>query len=78
MPGVKGKSGGRRPGAGRKPTKGTKSIELSGAATRDLRSFMDGIVTVIGGRLRQVEPVRYWRHEDKRCSPILQTSSLSC
>jgi hypothetical protein len=43
MPGVKGKSGGKRPGAGRKPTKRTKSIELTEAATRDLLRFMDDL-----------------------------------
>jgi hypothetical protein len=43
MPGVKGKSGGKRPGAGRKPTKRTKSIELSEEATRDLLRFMDDL-----------------------------------
>ncbi len=43
MPGVKGKSGGKRPGAGRKPTKRTKSIELTVDATRDLLRFMDDL-----------------------------------
>ena len=43
MPGVKGKSGGKRAGAGRKPTKRTKSIELTEEATRDLLHFMDDL-----------------------------------
>ena len=43
MPGVKGKSGGKRPGAGRKPSKPTKTIELSEAATRALLAFMDDL-----------------------------------
>ena len=43
MPGVKGKSGGKRQGAGRKPSKRTKTIELSEAATRDLLLFMDDL-----------------------------------
>ncbi len=43
MPGVKGKSGGKRPGAGRKPTKRTKTIELTEAATRDLAYFIDNL-----------------------------------
>ena len=43
MPGAKGKSGGKRPGAGRKPTKRTKSIDLSEEATRDLLRFMDDL-----------------------------------
>ena len=43
MPGVKGKSGGKRLGAGRKPTKRTKSVELSEEATRDLLRFMDDL-----------------------------------
>ncbi len=43
MPEVKGKCGGRRPGAGRKPTKRTKSIELSEAATRDLAYFIENL-----------------------------------
>ena len=43
MPGVKGKSGGKRAGAGRKPTKPTRSVELSEAATRDLMRFMDDL-----------------------------------
>ena len=43
MPGTKGHSGGKRPGAGRKPTKRTKSIELSEEATRDLLLFMDDL-----------------------------------
>jgi len=43
MPGVKGKSGGKRPGAGRKPTKRTKSIELTEAATRDLAYFIENL-----------------------------------
>ena len=43
MPGVKGKSGGKRQGAGRKSTKRTKSIELSEAATRELLAFMDDL-----------------------------------
>ncbi len=43
MPGTKGKSGGKRPGAGRKPTKRTKSIELTEAATGDLLRFMDDL-----------------------------------
>ena len=43
MPGVKGKSGGKRPGAGRKPSKRTKTVELSEDATRDLLRFMDDL-----------------------------------
>ena len=43
MPGVKGKSGGKRPGAGRKPSKRTRSIELTEEATRDLMRFMDDL-----------------------------------
>ena len=43
MPGVKGKSGGKRQGAGRKPTKGTKTVELSEEATHELLSFMDDL-----------------------------------
>ena len=43
MPGTKGKSGGKRLGAGRKPTKRTKSIELTEAATRDLAYFIDNL-----------------------------------
>ncbi len=43
MPGVKGKSGGKRPGAGRKPSKRTKSIELTEEATRELLRFMDDL-----------------------------------
>ncbi len=43
MPGTKGHSGGKRQGAGRKPSKRTKSIELSEAATRDLLAFMDDL-----------------------------------
>ncbi len=43
MPGTKGHSGGKRPGAGRKPTKPTRSVELSEAATRDLLRFMDDL-----------------------------------
>ncbi len=43
MPGVKVRSGGRRLGAGRKPTKRTKSIELTEEATRDLLAFMDDL-----------------------------------
>ncbi len=43
MPGVKGKSGGKRLGAGRKPTKRTKTIELTEDATRDLLAFMDDL-----------------------------------
>ncbi len=43
MPGVKGKSGGKRQGAGRKPTKPTRSVELSEAATRELLRFMDDL-----------------------------------
>ena len=43
MPGVKGHSGGKRPSAGRKPTKRTKSIELTEEATRDLLRFMDDL-----------------------------------
>ena len=43
MPGVKGKSGGKRPGAGRKPTKRTRSVELSEAATHDLAYFIENL-----------------------------------
>ncbi len=43
MPGVKGKSGGKRLGAGRKPTKRTRTVELSEEATRDLLRFMDDL-----------------------------------
>ncbi len=43
MPGVKGKSGGKRPGAARKPSKRTKTIELTEEATRDLLRFMDDL-----------------------------------
>ncbi len=43
MPGTKGKSGGKRPGAGRQPTKRIKSIELSEAATRDLAYFIENL-----------------------------------
>ncbi len=43
MPGTKGHSGGKRLGAGRKPTKRTKSIELTEEATRDLLVFMDDL-----------------------------------
>ena len=43
MPGVKGKSCGRRPGAGRKPTKRTRSIDLTEEATRELLHFMDDL-----------------------------------
>ncbi len=43
MSGVKGKSGGKRDGAGRKPSKRTKTVELSEDATRDLLRFMDDL-----------------------------------
>ncbi len=43
MPGTKGKSGGKRPGADRKPTKRTKSIELTEQATRDLAFFIENL-----------------------------------
>ena len=43
MPGTKGHSGGKRLGAGRKPTKRTKSVELTEEATRDLVRFMDDL-----------------------------------
>ncbi len=43
MLGVKGKSGGKRPGAGRKPTKRTKTVELSEEATHELLRFMDDL-----------------------------------
>ena len=40
---MKGHSGGKRPGAGRKPTKRTKSVEHTEAAPRDLLLFMDDL-----------------------------------
>ena len=43
MPGTKRKSGGKRLGAGRKPTKRTKSIELTEAATGDLAYFIENL-----------------------------------
>ena len=40
---AKGKSGGKGQGAGRKPTKRTKSIELTEAATRGLAYFIENL-----------------------------------
>ena len=54
MSGTKGHSGGKRLGAGHKPTKRTKSIELSEAATRDLLLFMDDLNLAPGEASRLV------------------------